>query len=64
VAVIASCIAFWYLIKHTHRPPLITYVVVGILTVLACIEKLSTIMNTVAVERDWVCLSSSRLEYG
>lgn len=31
----------------------------GLLALLACIEKLGAIMNLVAVERDWVCHASN-----
>ncbi|KAG6902513.1 hypothetical protein C0995_015705 [Termitomyces sp. Mi166 len=33
-------------------------IVLGVVTLLACLEKLGSVMNTVAVERDWVSILS------
>lgn len=30
----------------------------AVLAILACVEKLGSVMNLVAVERDWVCHQS------
>jgi iron-regulated transporter 1 len=54
IAVIASCIGFGYLLLHQFSSDLLRYAVLGILILLACVEKLCSIMNTVAIERDWV----------
>lgn len=39
---------------------LVKIILLALLAVLACIEKLGSIMNTLAIERDWV--SSPHLE--
>ncbi|KAH0589696.1 hypothetical protein H2248_005419 [Termitomyces sp. 'cryptogamus'] len=53
-AVAVSCIGFWILMKGILDTPGLKVTILGILTFLACIEKLGSVMNTVAVERDWV----------
>lgn len=35
-----------------------TIIFLAVLSVLACVEKLSSILNTIAVERDWVVIVS------
>lgn len=55
IAVIASCAGFWYLLLHKPGPGVILYTAMGILVSLACVEKLCSITNIVAIERDWVC---------
>lgn len=55
LAVASSCAAFFCLLLLRNDP--LQVVSVALFTsviLLACIEKLCTIMNTIAVERDWV----------
>ena len=70
-AVLLSCPAFWLLgiapifaLSGRFNPmPLLSF---GILSVLACVEKVYSIMNLIAIERDWVVViaenSSCELE--
>lgn len=55
VAVATSCVAFLSLLLYKD---ILSQVLMGVLffslTLLACVEKLCIIMNTIAVERDWV----------
>jgi iron-regulated transporter 1 len=62
VAVSLSCVmlGLWVLLDVSTR---IAIVLFSGLVVLACIEKVGSIANTVAVERDWVPIISSSLEY-
>ena len=54
-AVVVSCIVFWVMLTQGKRlPDWSIHVLLGINILLACVEKLCTIMNTVSVERDWV----------
>ncbi|KAG5651945.1 hypothetical protein H0H81_006829 [Sphagnurus paluster] len=46
-----SCVIFWLLY---NEPPITRNATLGLLALLACIEKLCAIANLVAVERDWV----------
>ena len=62
-AVIASCLLFW--IMHTQKESLPTWSMAILLSaniLLACIEKLCSIMNTVSVERDWVIVITAEQE--
>ncbi|EXJ90517.1 hypothetical protein A1O1_03620 [Capronia coronata CBS 617.96] len=55
LGVAASCLTFALLFKWKQTlPSLFVMLLLGILVLLACMEKLGSIMNTVAVERDWV----------
>lgn len=63
LAVAVSCAVFWILVERkqiagpngrTLRG--IDGALFGVLVVLACVEKLSSVMNLVSVERDWVRL--------
>lgn len=55
VAVAASCVAFLSLLIYKETlPDMISDVLFLALMLLACAEKLCIIMNTIAVERDWV----------
>jgi iron-regulated transporter 1 len=54
IAVIFSCIGFGYLLLHQFTSNILRYAILGILILLACVEKLCSIMNMIAVERDWV----------
>jgi solute carrier family 40 (iron-regulated transporter), member 1 len=55
LAVASSCSVFWILsMMQRSIAPGTTSSLLGVLAILACIEKLCFIMNTVSVERDWV----------
>ena len=54
LAVAASCLIFWLLATQKHLGRLLNVALFAILALLACTEKLSSIMNTVSIERDWV----------
>ncbi|EXJ80972.1 hypothetical protein A1O3_07260 [Capronia epimyces CBS 606.96] len=50
-----SCLIFALLVSREEAlSSVVLMLLLGILVLLACIEKLSSITNTVAVERDWV----------
>jgi solute carrier family 40 (iron-regulated transporter), member 1 len=54
IAVIFSCIGFGSLLLHQFTSNILRYSILSILILLACVEKLCSIMNMIAVERDWV----------
>jgi iron-regulated transporter 1 len=55
VAVVISCALFWVMLaKKGSLPTWSMTILLGASILLACIEKLCSIMNTVSVERDWV----------
>jgi len=55
LAVAASCAAFLTLLAlQDVLPAILAYALFTGLILLACIEKICIIMNTIAVERDWV----------
>lgn len=54
-AVILSCGLLWTMLAlKASIPPWTTWLLFGLTTLLACVEKSCTIINTVAIERDWV----------
>ena len=61
IPVSMSCLAF--IVLASLRPTFqIRLVLFSVLVVLACPEKLASIANTVAVERDWVSLATPNPE--
>ena len=62
VSVALSCIALWALLVYPSMPMLPKVVLLAVVALLACIEKLVSLMNTLAVERDWVRLPGLGLE--
>lgn len=55
LAVFVSCWGFLYLLTDSHiESSTLSRLVFGLLLILACVEKLCSVMNTVAIERDWV----------
>ncbi|KAJ5329630.1 iron-regulated transporter [Penicillium brevicompactum] len=54
LAVAASCAIFYLLKVSTQMPRGLNISLLVALACLACVEKLCSIMNLVAVERDWV----------
>ncbi|OCK90509.1 uncharacterized protein K441DRAFT_689486 [Cenococcum geophilum 1.58] len=59
LAVAASCVAFWFLASGWSIPRGLQWGLFTMLTVLACIEKLASVMNLVSVEKDWVRFAQS-----
>jgi hypothetical protein len=45
---------FWALLELDFKFDVLKVLLMSALTVLACIEKLASTLNTLAVERDWV----------
>lgn len=58
VAVASSCILLLYMLQleilHQSKPHSIASL--AALSLLACAEKLASILNTISVERDWVVI--------
>jgi len=54
IAVAASCVGFWLLLMDESMSPNARFAILAALAILACVEKLGSVMNLVAVERDWV----------
>jgi iron-regulated transporter 1 len=54
LTVAASCILFWLLEANAPLSHASSAVVLWTLALLACLEKVASILNLVAVERDWV----------
>ncbi|KAI5236303.1 hypothetical protein E4T43_08695 [Aureobasidium subglaciale] len=52
--VAGSCAIFYILAIQLPLPHHVRTVLLAVLAVMACVEKLAAIMNLVAVERDWV----------
>lgn len=65
-AVILSCLGFWALSTDIRDHPGFKFPLIAMLALLACLEKLCSIMNIIAVERDWIVViaetSQCRLE--
>ena len=54
VSVIASCVLLFYVLLISGNGGLLGTACFAITIALACVEKLASLGNTVAVERDWV----------
>ena len=61
-AVAVSCLMFYHLVRTHHAPPAFKYASLAALSAMACVEKLGSIMNLVAVERDWVVVIANNEE--
>ncbi|KAG6830995.1 hypothetical protein H0H92_013467 [Tricholoma furcatifolium] len=57
-SVAISCAGFWILKTYSLSSNLKSIILVT-LTFLACVEKLGSVMNTVAVEKDWVVVMAN-----
>ena len=57
-AVGLSCGIFWILYKRVELGSRFRMGLFGVLVLLACIEKLCSVMNLISVERDWVVVIS------
>ena len=63
VAVILSCLLFWFIMSiERFNHPALKPALLGIVCLLACVEKLCSVMNLVAVERDWVVVISENTD--
>jgi hypothetical protein len=62
VAVAASCVILLVFLSDMIHSKVWTIGAMALLITLACAEKLASMMNTIAVEKDWVTLSRA-LEY-
>lgn len=58
--VAGSCAVFYILIKRVPLGPQGEYGMLSLLAVLACIEKLCSILNLVSVEKDWVVVVAGK----
>lgn len=65
IAVVLSCVTLWVLVRYggQQRSLLLSYGALVALSALACVEKLSAIMNTISVEREWVVIIAAGDEY-
>lgn len=53
--VAASCACFVVLLDTVTTPTIVSHGLFVGVALLACVEKLAAMANTVSVERDWVC---------
>ncbi|KYK58094.1 hypothetical protein DCS_05107 [Drechmeria coniospora] len=60
LAVAVSCALFYLLSRGQPLRPGTRTGVLGLITALACVEKLCSVMNMVAVERDWVVVLAGK----
>ncbi|KAI5203678.1 hypothetical protein E4T39_04047 [Aureobasidium subglaciale] len=62
VATAASCALLWLLLYsgYTSLDPWSAKAALALLSLLACVEKLSSVVNTISVERDWVVVISQK----
>ena len=63
-AVILSCLCFWALSTNVPGFPGFRPSLLAILVLLACVEKLCSIMNLIAIERDWVVVIAETSQCG
>ncbi|KAH0832486.1 putative iron-regulated transporter [Fonsecaea pedrosoi] len=62
-AVVLSCGVFYIMLwQRPHLKTVNLYILLALGTILACVEKLCAIMNTVSVERDWVVVIAGENE--
>ncbi|KAF7197034.1 Solute carrier family 40 member 1 [Pseudocercospora fuligena] len=56
LAVAASCVGLFLMAQFDllRKTELYANALLAVLSVLACVEKLSSVLNTISVERDWV----------
>jgi solute carrier family 40 (iron-regulated transporter), member 1 len=62
IPVALSCLLLLLLLRYPNRESPWFLIVLGCTTVLACVEKLAAVANTVAVERDWVLVVADSLD--
>lgn len=63
-AAILSCLGFWALSTNLLDFAGFKPFLIAILVLLACVEKLCSIMNTIAIERDWVVILAENSQCG
>lgn len=64
-AVIMSCVLLWMIPSlYFYTPAFLRFLWLGFLAGLACVEKLCSIMNTIAVEKDWVVVIAENSDCG
>ncbi|KAF6218049.1 hypothetical protein HO133_006461 [Letharia lupina] len=63
-AVILSCLGFWALATDILGIPGFRPLLIAMLVLLACVEKLGSIMNIIAIERDWVVVVAETSQCG
>lgn len=63
MAVILSCLGFWALSTGFPGFPSLRPLLIASLAVLTCVEKLCSIMNLIAIERDWVVIIAENSHY-
>ncbi|CAN6674758.1 hypothetical protein TRVA0_064S00122 [Trichomonascus vanleenenianus] len=55
LAIVLSCAIFWIMLTQSKKlSNAVSFVLLALNVVLACVERLCSTMNTVSVERDWV----------
>ena len=54
IAVVLSCLGFLGLLFRKSMPRAGTWLLFAAVIALSCVEKSSSVLNLVAVERDWV----------
>ncbi|OCT51963.1 iron-regulated transporter [Cladophialophora carrionii] len=54
IAVLLSCVGFWALSTFHVIPMWTKPAIISVLVLLSCIEKPCSVLNLVAIERDWV----------
>jgi solute carrier family 40 (iron-regulated transporter), member 1 len=63
IAVAVSCAILWLMaVGFADHPPL-KATLLGMLSMIACVEKLASMMNLLAVERDWVVVVAGQSEH-
>lgn len=63
LAVATSCALFYLLLVKTPITQMVDIALLATLAVLACIEKLGSVMNLISVERDWVRTANIEIRY-
>ena len=63
IAVSLSCVLFAFLLWYGQSFHLVFMILFSVVVVLACIEKVAFVANTIAVERDWLPVISESLDY-
>ncbi|PHH61689.1 hypothetical protein CDD81_8034 [Ophiocordyceps australis] len=59
VAVAASCLVFYLLALELPRASAPRLAMLALVTLVACVEKLCSIINLIAIERDWLVVVAS-----
>lgn len=62
LAVATSCVLFYLLFVKTPITQVVDIALLVSLAVLACVEKLGSIMNLISVERDWVRIANMKFD--